>query len=82
MIGIEIQAQGSRSQCRGIVKSKNPSPAASFVFCWMARLILPAVTAECRQSNAIHQTRDHDDLVSPSPHCGLVLHRLAAASCG
>jgi hypothetical protein len=31
---------------------------------------------DCPQNNAIHQTRHHDDLVSPFQLCGLVMAAL------
>jgi hypothetical protein len=36
-IGIAIHLQVSRNQFPGIVKLRNRSYAASFVFCWIAR---------------------------------------------
>ena len=72
-IGIEILPRVSRSQFPGIKRSKNRLLAALSDFCWIARQNRPAGITDSPHNNALHQTRHHDDLVAPSPLCGLVI---------
>ena len=72
-IGIEILPQVSRSQFPDIKRSKNRLLAALSDFYWIARQNRPAGLTDSPYNNAKYQTRHHDDLVAPSPLCGLVI---------
>ena len=81
-IGIEILPQVSRSQFLGIERLKSRLLAAFSDFCWIARPNRPAGITDSPQNNAIHPTCHHDDLVAPSPLCGLVMASVLGASGG
>ena len=76
--GIEILPQVYRSQFPGIERSKSCLLATLSDFCWIARQNRPAGITDSQQSNSIHQTSHHDDLVARFPLCGLVMAALVA----